>query len=86
MVKRSEIQDLVLSEMSREGVMMLIVKNTKNVGYCSQRYGYLIIKNHQSRLTNESQGAWRWTDGWKLVDQRGVREQRVLAQRTGAAR
>ena len=48
MVKWSEIQGLVLSEMSEEGVMMLIAKNTKNVGHCSQRYGYLIVENHQS--------------------------------------
>ena len=48
MVKRSEIQGLVLSEMSGEGVMMLITKNVKNVGHCSRRYGYLIVENHQS--------------------------------------
>ena len=48
MVKRSEIQGPVLSEMSREGVMMLIAKNMKNVGQCSRRYSYLIVENHQS--------------------------------------
>ena len=86
MVKRSEIQGPVLFKMSGEEVMILIAKNTKNIGHCSRRYDYLIIENHQSRLTNESRRVRRWTGGWKLVDQRGVREWRVLAQRTRAAR
>ena len=86
MVKWSEIWGPVLSEMSGEGVMMRIAKNTKNICHCSRRYGYLIIENHQSQLTNESRRVQRWTNGWKPVDQRGVREQRVLAWRTGAAR